>query len=217
MRARALPTIAYVANSSYYVGTNLQGQTGKFPSSRVTVVASGADRGIGRTCASSVARLKLGATPEAVLSSKNLFAPNATQRNRVCRELIETEVAYNAFLNDLNKYKTAMEKSAWSADVPALFSNLDALLLVSDKLLAQVCRSRRAYRWISFASQFNAVAKTWSSATSSIAAPLLTLAPFLFYFGMAWRLLVRRQQTDVACAQWSTPLPSTWPLSASKC
>ncbi len=59
----------------------------------MTVVASGADRGIGRTTASLLARLKLAATPEALIASKSLFAPNATQRNRVCRELIDTEAS----------------------------------------------------------------------------------------------------------------------------
>lgn len=145
-----------------YHGSNLAGVSGTFPAGKVAVVLAADAQNMQSLGRRSSMILK---KPVKTASSTDLLRESQTGRNRLVRELVETESSYNGFLKELCKLKRTLEGSAFAAEVPGLFGNLDAVASVSDSLLAQ----------------FMVVAQSWES-NSSIGDPLLNVGPFMISF-----------------------------------
>lgn len=150
---------------TYYEGTNVHGERGKFPKSKVTVlqVAGASGSTLGRQ---SRRLMSQGDTPKDSATVRGSLSEKMTKRNNVVQELVSSEATYNEFLRVLLAIRGRLQMTQWSAEVGVLFSNLEPLVLLSDKLCAN----------------FKPIMEQWNSNTSCISGPLLACGPFMHAF-----------------------------------
>jgi hypothetical protein len=169
---------------SLLTGYTLDGRMGCVPSKLVSVVHSakpgvvlgrfpvGGSKAAGRqaptvrTAASSKRLVEGGANsfvPFCVLM--RCTGPDSTPRNKVVREIIQTEIAYGKHLDEIcNLYRDslALVPGDWKKSIPILFQNIDTIRAISQRLRASL----------------NDMVAGWKSTTSSVAAPFLEAGPF---------------------------------------
>lgn len=196
-------------------GITFAGSRGKVPTNRVTVIHSGGTSDgqcLGRVVHQSAQQQQKKAAPPTIRtaqSSKRLLDASsaAPPRNRIVREIIQTEEAYVNHLNEVCKsYKEPMEKvpGDWKKTIPVLFQNIDTIRTIAQKLL----------------SELQQVAETWKANTSLLSIPFLEIGPFLVAYEDYCRGFEQAQKTldgygsDAAFANFLKATKADLPLEA---
>ena len=151
-----------------FLGYTLDGKKGRFATKLVSVIHSKENEKVvlGRKM---VFNNKSSAPPtiRTAASSKRLVEGGAdsSQRNKIVREILTTELAYCKNLEEICiKYKTPMEQvpGEWKVITPILFQNVSLIWTLS-KLLVD---------------RLDEMVASWKSLASSVSAPFLELGPF---------------------------------------
>ncbi len=155
-------------NDTFMTGYLLDGRQGIVPSKVVSVIHSLKPGVIlGRRVLGGKKGDSAPATLRTAASSKRLVegGSEATPRNKIVREIIQTEIAYGKHLEEvctLYRDSLAVVPGEWKKSIPALFQNIDTI-----RTLSRLLQKR-----------LDEMVAHWKSTSSSVAAPFLELGPF---------------------------------------
>ncbi len=150
-----------------FEGFTVAGEYVRFPASCVIVMRS---RGDGEILGQKLSRP--GGVQRKMNESSFAFlvdGKHSTPRNKVVHEIVQTELKYLKHLDEIcGSYKQQMGKmpGLLAKDVPVLFQNIDAIRLLSRRMLAM----------------FGEVLETWRSGSSLVSSVFLELGPFFLIY-----------------------------------